>query len=253
MINVCNGLLPHPVKSHADVYQAKGWLRPYLLAYDELLWKRWHYWGELKAKGTAEDAPPIPQIDFLMTPNPFTQNMLMSCINGISRYTSNAVDQFADWLLWGLGDPNTETIDHIDSRVNEHFYKEFDLFFVLDYPTDYLSWVLADYESKSSRSGRGYFPTPFHIAQLMTKLDLGQDDPEHAKYRTVMDSCVGCGSLILPASNYTLRGYGTDINATAIKLCKVQMHWYAPWYADPQPQLFEFLGENGSEVVEVNK
>lgn len=40
-----------------------GWLIPYLLKHDELLWGRWDYWCEAMMIGRLPDRP-IPQIEF---------------------------------------------------------------------------------------------------------------------------------------------------------------------------------------------
>jgi tRNA G10 N-methylase Trm11 len=57
------------------------------------------------------------------------------------------------------------------------------------------------------------------------------DDEEEMKRQIINEPSVGCGSILLAASNYFLRGYGQDISRIAIKLCKIQMYWYAPWFA----------------------
>jgi hypothetical protein len=50
---------------------------------------------------------------------------------------------------------------------------------------------------------------------------------------TMICFCVGCAAMLLPASNYFLRGYGQEISGIAVKLCTLQMYFYAPWYARP--------------------
>lgn len=247
MIATCMRMLPAKVESHEDVYQCKGWLRPFLLGYEGLLWGRWNYWGELKLAGTAKSDQPIPEIHFLGVPAAEPHKMLMECASyGIME--GNSVHHFLEWLLWGLGDPSIDSIDHIKKKVNRYWYERFDLFQVLDQPTDYLSHLLADVESKHSKSLRGYFPTPFHVCLMMARM-VSDPENEEIKYQTVNDPCVGAGALLLAASNYHLRGSGVDINATAILATKVQCHWYAPWYIDPQPQLFEFLEEEANPLL----
>jgi hypothetical protein len=66
---------------------------------------------------------------------------------------------------------------------------------------------------------------------MMTEIAAGGGDPEVLKRQSVMDPCIGCGALLLPASNYHLKGFGQDISHIAVKLAKIQMYWYAPWFA----------------------
>ncbi|WII35289.1 N-6 DNA methylase [Paenibacillus thiaminolyticus] len=120
----------------------------------------------------------------------------------------------------------------ISPALNEHYYREFDLFLVLDHPTDYLSSLLSHQTGKGNKSALGYFPTPFHIALMMLEMAHVGSEPEKMKRQTVCDPCVGCGAMLLPASNYFLRGFGTDISGIATRLCLIQMHFYAPWYPE---------------------
>jgi len=43
--------------------------------------------------------------------------------------------------------------------------------------------------------------------------------------------------MLLHASNYSMRLYGQDINATCVKACTVNLWLYAPWGARPIPFL----------------
>jgi len=215
---------------HSEVYQKRGWLLPFLFAYDDLLWKRWSYWFEILKKGTIEGSGPIPQLVWADLASPgvqATRKMLETCLN---HYDAN-INHFADWLLWGMAaDPEIKNIDHINPDLNEYFYKKFDLFMILNYPTDYLSRLLSDQSGKGYKDSLGYFPTPFNICLAMTKMTVG-DDSEANKRQVVSDPCVGCGAMLLAASNYFLKAYGMDISQIAVKLAKIQMYWYAPWFA----------------------
>ncbi|MEK5400206.1 SAM-dependent DNA methyltransferase [Paenibacillus sp. FSL K6-2859] len=215
---------------HSEVFEKRGWLLPFLFAYDDLLWGRWRYWTDILEKGTIEGSGPIPQIEWKDTSShqaEATKKMFAKCLQ---HYDSN-IDTFADWLLWGMA--GSIEAPRISESLNEHYYKEFDLFLVLDNPTDYLSHVLCDETGKGYKSGLGYYPTPFNITRMMVEICHGDSDPEHMKRQSVLDSCVGCGATLLPASNYFLRGYGQDISGIAVKLCTIQFYFYAPWYARP--------------------
>jgi len=217
-------------RNHSEVFEKRGWLLPFLFSYDDLLWGRWDYWHEILQKKTIAGSGPIPQIEWAergKTGVEETQKMLRSCL---SHHDSN-MDHFADWLLWGLGaSPEGEQLK-ISPELNEHYYREFDIFLIQSYPTDYMSTALSEETGKGYKSGLGYFPTPMSICNLMTEITFGGVDPEVAKKQTLSDSCVGCGALPLPASNYTLRLYAQDISMIAVKLCRIQMYWYAPWFA----------------------
>ncbi|GKS12845.1 hypothetical protein YDYSY3_38450 [Paenibacillus chitinolyticus] len=218
-----NGLPQH----HSEVLKKRGWLLPFLFGYDSLLWGRWAYWLEIVEKGTIENSGPIPQIQWSDMPAKDTNNMLNRCLQ---HHEAN-IDTFADWLLWGLA--ATTEAPKISETLNKHYYQKFDLFLVLDNPTDYLSYLLCDQTGKGYKQGLGYYPTPFNITRMMVQIVHGDGDTDKKKRQTVYDSCVGCGAMLLPASNYFLRGYGQDISGIAVKLCKIQMYWYAPWYAFP--------------------
>jgi hypothetical protein len=51
-------------KSPEEALQKRGWLLPYLLAYDSLLWNRWSYWTDILAADTIEGSGPIPKIEW---------------------------------------------------------------------------------------------------------------------------------------------------------------------------------------------
>lgn len=216
--------------SHAEVSNKRGWLLPFLFGYDDLLWGRWDYWMNILHRGTIAGSADIPQIiwaDPSSSPAMATTKMFSQCLD---HHDAN-IDSFADWLLWGLA--SGESYPNISENLNEHYYRVFDLFLVLDNPTDYLSYLLCEQTGKGYKKGLGYYPTPFNITQLMVQILLPNEEPEVLKTKTIHDSCIGCGAMLLPASNYFLRGSGQDISGIAVKLCKIQMLFYAPWFARP--------------------
>jgi intracellular sulfur oxidation DsrE/DsrF family protein len=217
-------------ESHKDVPEIKGWLLPYLYAYDSLFNGRWDYWGEIINKGTIDGSGPIPQIEWAKDKNQIHQvsKMIQDCLNLVIPYGST-ISEFADWLLWGLG--RADEPARIPDSVNEHWYKTFDLALVLKYPTDYMSGILEEVASKGHKQALGYFATPIDVTNLMHDLVFSGQDPEVMKTQTVYEPCAGCGAMLLPASNKTLFAAAQDINPVAVKLCEVQMMWYAPWYA----------------------
>lgn len=217
-------------RNHMEVFEKRGWMLPFLFTYDDLLWGRWDYWTKILQKGTIDGSGPIPQIHWSDSHSQgavATRKMLLNCMN----HHEATIDSFANWLLWGLA--ASEEKLKMSEQLNEHYYRQFDLFLVLDNPTDYMSNLLCDQTGKGYKSGLGYFPTPFNITRMMVEMVHVSDDPEVMKIQTVCDPCIGCGAMLLPASNYYLRGYGMDISGIAVNLCKIQMYFYAPWYAYP--------------------
>ncbi|MCE3203408.1 DNA methyltransferase family protein [Paenibacillus sonchi] len=216
-------------KHHYEVFEKRGWLLPFLFTYDDLLWGRWTYWSDILLKGTIAGSGPIPQIQWTDTwshPAQSTKKMLSLCL----KHHEANIENFADWLLWGLA--ASEEALQISEQLNEYYYRTFDLFLLLDNPTDYLSGILCEQTGKGYKAGLGYYPTPFHLTCMMVEM-VSEGVPEEMKRQTVNDPCVGCGAMMLPASNYYLRGSAMDISSIAIKLCKIQMYFYAPWFAIP--------------------
>ncbi len=77
-----------------------------------------------------------------------------------------------------------------------------------------------------------------------------------------MHPCVGCGSLLLPASNHSLRLFALDLNPLMVKLALVNLWLYAPWGATgsyhvdfgPENPYPNFVGRNvrqGNSLVEI--
>lgn len=75
----------------------------------------------------------------------------------------------------------------------------------------------------------GYFPTPMNICQMMADFQMTDKD----KTGTTCDPCVGTGSMLLAASNYSFRLYGQDINLSMVKMCHVNGFIFVPWLVEP--------------------
>lgn len=218
-----NGLPKH----HSEVFSKRGWMLPFLFAYDKLLWGRWDYWLDIIEKGTIEGSGVIPQIEWETDYQMISE--IYKMLEKTMKHPESNIERFSEWMHWALAINHEQQKLTISESLNEHYYKYFDLFLILRYPTDYLSRLLSEETGKGYKGALGYYPTPFHICILMNELtfEKGKD----YKKQTVIDPCIGCGAMLLPASNYTLRGYGQDISKIAIDLAKIQMYWYAPWYA----------------------
>ena len=218
------------IQSHKQALKKKGWMKPYLFGYDSLFWGRWDYWLEILEKNTLDGSGPIPQIEWSTNHEAIHQvrKMLFKCMDGVYN-EGVGPDDFADWLMWGLG--IAERPPNIKTRVNKYWYETFDLALVLQYPTDYLSGFLEDLSSRGDKSARGFFATPMNVTVMMNEMVMSDNNPEDMKYKSVIDPCVGCGALLLPASNYSLFGAGQDISMISVKFTKIQCMWYAPWFA----------------------
>lgn len=209
----------------------RGWLRPFLLLYDTLLYGRWIYWLSILGKGTIEGAGPIPQVPF-QTFSPGI-DIGRKMLTKLATFSYDSARNLVDWLLWGFGDSIITERPKLDPKEERFFYENFDLMVLLANPTDYFSYYATEHLRQDGVAG--YFPTPFQICQLMVEMQVADfaapGQPVMPTSKKVQDPCVGAGAMLLPASNYFLRLYGTDINPLMVNLCRLHMWLYAPWGA----------------------
>jgi hypothetical protein len=138
-------------------------------------------------------------------------------------------DYLLDWVLFGCGHPGTPELPPEPSAgASDRLYQVFDASALILCPSDYLGDVLA--ESQYGRR-QGFFPTPHTVAECLALVDFSADQ-DHRLER-VLDPCVGTGRLLLHASNFSLRLFGADIDATLVKACLVNGYLYAPWLVRP--------------------
>ena len=207
----------------------KSWLRPYLLALDDIFHGRWDYWLRTLVAGKPLDEL-IPQIKFESSPRNEATKNITDCVNIIQAKGHGAHDAwcaFVDWLLWGFG---SDLVKEFPDRINEdaswRLYTTFNLGLMMQAPADYMAW--GSCELANMKAG-GYFPTPMNICQMMADIQMTGKD----KTATTCDSCVGTGSMLLAASNYSLRLYCQDINLNMVKMCHVNGFIYVPWLVAP--------------------
>jgi hypothetical protein len=143
------------------------------------------------------------------------------------------------WLLHGFGRRDLdEDVERIPADVRNVWYEQFDLSRLLRSPIDWSAHVLqGGLPAMKSNGGHkwakstGFFATPMDICAMMTDMTFMGIDPEEAKVSTVCDPCCGTGSLLLTASNYSLRLYGQDI-VNDLCLCAELNAWlWMPWLA----------------------
>jgi len=201
--------------------------------------KRWSYWSETIDSGQPLDKP-IPKIKFSSQPHTETSDNIKECINHMQRkgYSSQAWMSFVEWLLWGFGSGlQKEFPRNVSEDVSLYWYKKFNLGLMLKYPCDYMAWGSCEIQNMSkSHKGVGYVPTPGHIVDAMVKMMMTDAD----KTSTVCDPCLGTGIMLLYASNYSLRLYGSDISLDMVKMAHVNAWIYVPWAIFPADGLIDW-------------
>ena len=217
-----------------------GWMLPYLLAADDLTWKRWSHWYDLMlARAVMGDG--IPQVQWCSHGNPAARKMLENTLDCITRHGNwkgwsswSYFNFLMDWLLYAFGHTGQkeEPKEPVGAEgASGRLYQIFNLETLLAYPYDFFGDILA--ENQHGRRA-GFFPTPMNVVEAMVRITILDDD---ARTKTVCDPCVGTGRMLLAASNYSYRLYGADIDGTVIKAALVNGYLYAPWLVKPFPFL----------------
>ncbi|MDB6024468.1 MAG: type restriction-modification system methyltransferase subunit [Verrucomicrobiales bacterium] len=232
---------PKELKESPELYH--GWMQPYLIGLDQLIWQRWEHWFEMMDAGRMVGE--IPPIHWQRNDAGF--KMLDRALSCITRYGDwrgwgnwSAFEYFMDWLLFGFGHTGQPELpeERDDYKgASDRLYQVFNLEPLLAYPHDYLADILAE-----NQHGRhvGFFPTPMDLCALMGRMTIGDED---ARTKSVMDPCVGTGRMLLAASNYSYRLYGCDINPTVIKVTLINGFLYAPWLVRPLPFVDSVLAD----------
>jgi hypothetical protein len=230
-----------------------GWLLPYLVSIDDMLYGRWNYWALCQLSVGQLPAEPIPQIDFCghVEESPVTRKMLERCLDSIPQSGSwggwsgwENVNYFLDWLLYGFGyNGQKELPKEPCAGASMRLYQLFQLETLLLWPYDYLGDMLA--ESRHGR-GNGFYPTPHSVVELMVQMTFG--DGDH-RGETTMDCCLGTGRMLLHASNHSLRLYGQDVDSTVLKVALVNGYCYAPWMVKP----IAWLDEKSAAICEYSQ
>jgi len=221
-------LFSHPLK--------KGWMIQYLMMWETALIGRWNYWFMMWASNGNPKTPP-PRIDFQP---PHDQKVVKHLHEMIGYHSnsgnSNSLESFADWLLWGFNEKDAEFPKGVDEKVSKYWYQKFQLQLLLRYPSDYWGLIASEYMGKGHKQGTGFFPTPIHVCTMMSEMVMDKENWKKQLFESVNDPCVGTGSMLLPASNYSLYLYAQDINPLVIKLLKINGFLYVPWLVKPFPE-----------------
>jgi len=233
----------------------KGWLIPYLLELETQMCGRWMWWTDAMVEGKLPDTQ-IPRIQFF--PEGFGHydalpkskkakaseydpvKMLLACIDHYTCHSARLPD-FFEWILWGFG--ANEKRARIDEKVNEHWYRTFNLGLLLKYPHDYLGDMMAEAKSGGRtywNNPHAFFPTPHNVVDCMVRMNFdGQkhEDGKDPRTLSVCDPCVGSGRFLMYSSNYSVNLYGMDIDSVCVMACKINAFMYVPWLVRPAPWL----------------
>jgi len=207
----------------------QGHLVKYLIPIDFITTKRWYFYAESILRNKI--VLPIPQIEFGEPSNDAKKN-LKECIDYAASkgyFGSKAVELLMEWILWGFGDPIQEKPPEISDEINKFWYTKFNFGLMMQHPADYMAWMLGEYGHKG---GPGWFATPLPVCQMISDITNNDTKP----WQSVMDPCVGTGSMLLPASNKSLNLYGNDISTTMVKAAHINGWLFVPWLVKPFPK-----------------
>lgn len=207
-----------------------GFLIPYLLEVETMLWGRWDYWTVIQLSGALPEEG-IPRISFTGLADSrgnHAMRMLERCVKaagGGGWSLSTSIEAVLDFALFGFGylkELPTEPCEGAWMAL----YQLFDLWPMLIWPYDYWGDMMAEAEIGK---GQDFYPTPHEVVEAMTLMNFVGEIDYRAK--TVCDPCVGTGRMLLHASNYSLRLYAQDISHLAVKTTIFNGYLYAPWLA----------------------
>lgn len=218
-------------------WKYRGWLLPYVIKLHSVIpavADRWGYHLRTLEAGRLLDEP-IPQIAF-GRPDSKVFSLLQEWSKLIGRDRGGWGDfrTLLDWLSWGLS--LTSGMPELTEPVNEKLYRQVNLGPLLERPYDYLGTLVAEGKA-NGWNPTAFYPTPHEVVELMVRMlshDASKDDRDPRVY-SVLDPCVGSGSMLLHFSNFSLNLWGQDIDPLAVSMCKINGALYAPWISFPLP------------------
>ena len=257
--------------------QTRGWLLPYLLGLDPMFTGRWMYWLEICETLKLPDEP-IPQVHFMNSPADVShwppilagdakdakrllsianrldeqpekhiQRILRRQVEKAGRWYDDAWLDFSHWLLHGFGVRGMDKlVDAISEDVRNFWYTDFNLAYLMAVPTDWPAYILqcgprwmGNGKAKWSQS-TAFFSTPMNICYMMAMMTFTGGDE---RSQTVCDPCVGTGSMLLQASNHSLRLYGQDIVQELVWQTMLNGYLWMPWMVFSPPGIDEMFQE----------
>jgi len=204
----------------------KGWMIPYLLGLDNMFFQRWDYWTRICVTGRVppEPIPPIPFQPSGAYPRKQVPKNIRRCLD-YARSVSNPLEAFVDWLLWGFN--QGETFPPIEEKVDDFWYRNFNLGLFYLEPADHWGELAAEYMGRNN--ALGFFATPGSVVEMMVRMTFGGEANDDHKTLSVCDPCCGTGGMLLYASNYSLNLVGMDISLLLTKIAKLNGFVYVPW------------------------
>lgn len=201
---------------------------------------RWWYWTRTIEKGRPLDEP-IPKIEFDSRPHQESEKNIKDCIRFMSGRGYGERDAWIaliEWLLWGFGaSVQPEFPNRVNEDISWHWYQTFNLGLMIKNPCDYMAWGSCEIAGMAHKGNRtGFFPTPQNVVKMMTQMTMTKAD----KTKTVCDPCLGTGTMLLEASNFSLRLFGQDIDLNMVKMANVNAYLYIPWLAFPANDLIDW-------------
>ncbi len=160
---------------------------------------------------------------------------------------SNAFEQVLDLTLYALQRDETKylkTVKKMDKRaviVASEIVSLLMQALSFDYCIwDYLGEVYMQIASLSKSKALGQYFTPFHICEMMAKMQLGdiksiiKKAQEGNRRISVMEPCAGSGAMLLACKKVIIEEvglsgldhfefFGQDIDHVCVKMCKIQM------------------------------
>jgi len=221
-----------------------GWLLNYILPTEGGINGRWPYWLDIMQTQEVEGKD-IPQIHFhtkLDEGYKLVSDMLEACLSpDVARNFGMGMEittMFVDWLLYGFG-ALAESPQNLPDRLNRYWYQNFKGDLMIMYPADYFVDIISNLYS--GFNANQFYPTPKHIVEMMVEMEFSQNSKEKNKYESVVDPCVGSGSMLLVASNHSLRLFGQDIDPFMTKVAKINGYLYMPWSVNSTPGVSALL------------
>lgn len=244
-----------PTYAHVDgMTKEHGWFQKQLWMLDSMLWKRWAYWIAISLNHSVRDRKEfaIPQIPFTTTGNashvfeglPDSARAMigtpseavahvLKVFEHCRRYTMD-LTSIVRWWLYAFGDPTVNERPQLPEDVAVIQYHELQLHRMMANPTDWGAIVCAEWLN-GGKKGTGWFPTPVHLADMMTRMTFepAVDEGRDTRLMTVSEPCVGTGVFLLCASNYSLRITANDIDPLMIAWTRFASWLFVPWAVWP--------------------
>lgn len=232
----------------------RGWMAMHLLLADEITANRWTWWTRVANSGRLAQSDKIPQIHFdavppAKSPYPMSEGLAAEVTTGpktladtvalmrdVDMQTGRGVSTVLDYWLFALGDQQTVR-PTLDDKLEVRLYQTNDLVLrMMALPCDWGAHVMCELMGNRGKSNTGWFPTPMHVCDMMTRITMGDKDMRH---KTVLEPCVGTGAFMLTSSNHSLRLACSDIDPVMVAWTKLAGYLYIPWLVRPCDAIFE--------------